>query len=150
MRWGCNFNELWQHGGRVDFSYVLRASLLNDNHRMNLISAGSFSLDSTFNVCFFQVPSNRCSQPSVRKQVRDFFVAWSWQIVGKWQTDTFSFWVLKAKHDFVSVLWYLYVSKFSFYSNCYVFWAQSQLDFDFDKVIFLIFFIYVGHATITY
>ncbi len=47
-RWRHSFKGLSQDGGWADFSKNLRASLFNDDLRMSLISAGSFSLDITF------------------------------------------------------------------------------------------------------
>jgi hypothetical protein len=47
-RWRCSFQGLSQDGERSDFSKNLRASLFNDDHQTNLISAGSISLFSKF------------------------------------------------------------------------------------------------------
>jgi hypothetical protein len=48
-RWACNVKGLLQHGGRADFSKISAPhSLMTTPYRMNLILAGSISLESTF------------------------------------------------------------------------------------------------------
>ncbi len=48
--WRCNFKRLSQHGRQADFSKISAPHSLITTYRMNLILAGSISLDSTFNI----------------------------------------------------------------------------------------------------
>jgi hypothetical protein len=55
-RWRHSFKVLSLDGGRADFSKKASATLpLIKIYRMSLISAGSISLDSTFN-CSLNIP----------------------------------------------------------------------------------------------
>ncbi len=49
-RWRCNFKRLSQHGRQADFFKISAPHSVMTTYRMNLILAGSISLDSTFNI----------------------------------------------------------------------------------------------------
>jgi hypothetical protein len=69
-RWACNVKGLLQHGGRADFFKISALHSLMTTYRMNLISAGSISLGSTFKkMCRLLTSRKKCR---ISKTSNDF------------------------------------------------------------------------------